>query len=63
MYPCAFCSNISARDKWFVCPSTIFRPNMYSVCEEHVDLSLNWNDVYPTDGCKPITRHEHKVNG
>lgn len=47
--------------KYFGCPGISWRPNMYSVCEEHKDLSLKWEDVYPIDGELPVRRHEDKV--
>lgn len=61
-YPCAFCSQPGTIERFFVCPGNIWRPNMYSVCKQHKDLCLKWEDIYPTDDCKPITRHEDKVN-
>lgn len=62
MYHCAFCERPGNIDKYFVCPSHIWRPNMYSVCENHQTMSLQWHDVYPAENCQPITRHEDKVN-
>jgi len=61
MYQCAFCSSTKTRDKYFCCPSSIWRPNMYSVCAQHEHMTLSWEDVYPTEDCKPITRHESKL--
>lgn len=60
-YPCAFCSEDGSMQKWFVCPSTQWRPNMYTVCENHKDKYLKWDDVYPSYDCLPVTRHEDKV--
>ena len=62
MYACAFCSKDSKLYKYFICPSHIYRPNMYSVCDEHKELSLKYEDVYPSDGCKPIIKHEYYTN-
>lgn len=58
---CAFCDKPEYMPKWFVCPSYIYRPNLYSVCEEHQNLSLTWDDVYPDEGGPAITRHEYKT--
>lgn len=61
MYKCAFCQQPGPIEKFFGCPGTVYRPNMYTVCDEHKEMHLTWEDVYPTDDCKPITRHEDKV--
>jgi len=61
MYKCAFCNKDGGMFKWFVIPGHIIKPNQYSVCYGHKDLSLYYYDVYPNDQEKPITRHEDKV--
>lgn len=62
MFKCAFCEKPQWEygERWFVCPSSIYRPNQYSVCEEHDKLSLKYEDVYLDDGTI-IIRHEDKV--
>jgi hypothetical protein len=58
-YKCAFCDKEEVMPKWFVIPGHIIKPNQYSVCEDHLDLSLGYYDVYPNDQERPITRHEY----
>lgn len=60
-FSCAFCSQPGTIDRFFVCPGHIWRPNMYSVCSARKYIYLKWEDVYPTDDCKPIIRHEDKA--
>lgn len=60
-YRCAFCDDRGIHEKWFSCPSTIWRPNMYTVCDAHKDMYLSWNDVYPAEQEKAVTRHEYKL--
>ncbi len=47
--------------RYFVCPSTIYRPNAYSVCKKHSHLSLTYDDVYPDENGMAIIRHEDKA--
>jgi hypothetical protein len=58
---CDFCSNTGTIQKFFICPSSVFRPNMYTVCDKHQDKELKYEDVYPKKGCAPITQHEYNV--
>lgn len=44
---CAFCDKDGYKPKWFVCPARVYKPNQYLVCEEHQDLNLTYDDVYP----------------
>ena len=61
MFRCAFCDSRETIDKYFVCPGYIYRPNMYSTCDKHKNLSLKYEDVYRDDSSPPITRHEDKA--
>ena len=61
IYRCAFCDKPEYKPKWFVIPGYVIKPNEYSVCEAHQNLSLTYDDVYPNDQSHPITRHEYKV--
>jgi hypothetical protein len=60
-YTCAFCNKSQYREKWFGLPGHIYRPNQYSVCEDHQDLFLTYEDVYKFDDDAPITKHADKV--
>ena len=61
IYKCAFCNKEESMQKWFVCPGTVYRPNMYSVCDDHKDLSLKWEDVYPDHLGMSVLKHHDKT--
>lgn len=61
MLQCAFCDSTETIDRYFVCPSYIYRPNMYSTCDKHKHLFLKYEDVYKDSASAPITRHEDKA--
>ena len=58
---CAFCDKPEFLPRWFGCPLEVYRPNQYSVCEDHQNLFLTWNDVYPDVNGPAVTRHEYKA--
>ena len=60
-FKCAFCDKDEWQGKWFVCPGAVYRPNQYSVCEEHQNMSLRYEDVYKSNDAPPIIRHEYKL--
>lgn len=60
-YSCAFCEKPGYYQKYFVCPSTIWRPSMYTICKEHHDQSISYYDVYPEDGSSPELRISQKL--